>query len=1036
MNPLRLRILHISDLHMAGPEERAWRRQRVLGDAWKRNLDELLAEDGPMDLVCFTGDVAYKGRPEEYAQATAFIRDLLGQLQLPMDRLFVVPGNHDIDRKVGESAWQVLRKLQASADPFSLAEWMRGGRPPVGFAAGQREELLARQAAYRRWVEQELGRPDLLPEKSPHGLLGYRSTLRLPNCPFDVHVVGLDSAWAAGDDNDSTRLLLTDDQVGALTTGSDGKPLVGFRLALIHHPLSDLRDGAHAQRLLSEKTVDLLLRGHLHETAVEKLVDPDRTSWQLAAGCLYGSDRWPNAFHTIEVHLNEAGRPQGYKLRFRVWAPGGHWHDDGGVYKEARGGRLTWPPAPGQEPEPLESSSRFVGRGEELDQLRRAVLPGDGGRRVPVSIRGMAGVGKTALAERFFKLYEERFPGELVRLVLDPEAPQPLETLEEQLAEKLGISLARAGLEERIRERLLQPLTLLLVENLDSEQAVKVGAKLAQQLAGCPVLLTGRLRGWGANKGWEIVEVPLFNEEQALALLAAEWPRHQGPMEDRKKLAKELGYLPLALHLAAGYLQVGGYDVASFLRELWAQKLKLEPADATESSEEGSQRLVLASTFEVSLHLLRLQMKEGAERMLSGLEALGHAPSTGFGVSLGMSIAGLTEGDFRRLLHEALRMSLVSEVPNGGREGTAWRIHPLVAELLRNRPGSAEGFSRMSAWFLERLPKLPIGEGDTQGAHWLAIHEESAALVDWLARLPAEDVVRVERAGSDYASHNGPYAAWMTFCERVLKQHLEPDERSCVLWTLALVAFHSGALNRALAAVEEKSRVDLGRNDEREVALASGVRADILQARGQLDEALRIRRDEEVPVYEKLGDVRSRAVTQGKIADILQARGQLDEALRIRRDEEVPVYEKLGDVRARVITQGQIADILRERGQLDEALRIRRDEQLPVFEKLGDVRSRAIAQGKIADILQARGQLDEALRISRDEEVPVFEKLGDVRSLLVARANLAQLYLQRAHADDRQRAAELLRMALRDAEALRLPEAEQIRQLQRRFGLE
>ena len=53
----------------------------------------------------------------------------------------------------------------------------------------------------------------------------------------------------------------------------------------------------------------------------------------------------------------------------------------------------------------------------------------------------------------------------------------------------------------------------------------------------------------------------------------------------------------------------------------------------------------------------------------------------------------------------------------------------------------------------------------------------------------------------------------------------------------------------------------------------------------------------QLPVFERLGDVRSRAVTMGQIADILQARGELDEALRIRREEELPVYERLGDVR-------------------------------------------------------------------------------------------------------------------------------------------
>ena len=115
-------------------------------------------------------------------------------------------------------------------------------------------------------------------------------------------------------------------------------------------------------------------------------------------------------------------------------------------------------------------------------------------------------------------------------------------------------------------------------------------------------------------------------------------------------------------------------------------------------------------------------------------------------------------------------------------------------------------------------------------------------------------------------------------------------------------------------------------------------------------------------MFESLGDVRSRAVTMGKIADILQARGQLDEALKIRNEEELPVYQRLGDVRSRAVTMGKIADILQARGQLDEALKIRTEEELPVYERLGDVRSRAVTMGKIADILQARGQLDEALQ--------------------------------------------------------------------------
>ncbi len=211
--------------------------------------------------------------------------------------------------------------------------------------------------------------------------------------------------------------------------------------------------------------------------------------------------------------------------------------------------------------------------------------------------------------------------------------------------------------------------------------------------------------------------------------------------------------------------------------------------------------------------------------------------------------------------------------------------------------------------------------------------------------------------------------------------------------------------------------------------------ATLLAIRGETDEALRIRREEQLPVIEKLGDARLCAVEQGKIADILKARGQLDEALRILREELLPVFEKLGDVRSRAVTMGKIADILMARGQLDEALRIRREEELPVYEKLGDVRSRAVTMGQIADILSARGQLDEALRIRREEQLPVYEKLGDVRALIVGRTNIAMILAQRGHKDDGMEIITHIAWAWREARRMGLPEAGQIEKIAGKLGL-
>ena len=189
-------------------------------------------------------------------------------------------------------------------------------------------------------------------------------------------------------------------------------------------------------------------------------------------------------------------------------------------------------------------------------------------------------------------------------------------------------------------------------------------------------------------------------------------------------------------------------------------------------------------------------------------------------------------------------------------------------------------------------------------------------------------------------------------------------------------------------------------DDRRRLAIAEGRIADILQARGELDEALRIRIEEQLPVFEQLGDVREHAITQGKVADILQTRGEFDEALRIRIEEQLPVFEQLGDLHWRAITQGKVADIHQARGELDEALRIRIEEELPVYTQLGDVRACAITRSNIADILQDRGELDEALRIRIEEALPVFEQLGDVRSRAITQGKVADILQARGELDE------------------------------------
>jgi tetratricopeptide (TPR) repeat protein len=701
----------------------------------------------------------------------------------------------------------------------------------------------------------------------------------------------------------------------------------------------------------------------------------------------------------------------------------------------------------------------FVGRSEERKKLAAALFPTSGARR-PVVVSGMAGVGKSYLVDRFFWENADRFLGGYLRLVLDPDKPASAADLLTNLRDRLKLP---AGDGVALAARLLTPLTLLHIENTDSFEAGRVVGELVDELPGCALVVSARFRRLGSDAGWREVPLAPLDERTALEQLRAELGEDAPRQESWPALVAALGFLPLALHLAAGYLRAD-HRADAFLRRLRAKNLALAGADPVDPTFRGRSRALLSDTFELSLAALHREGGAEGDNWLAGFSALGHAPAAGFGESLGAAITGLIAQTFDDMALDAARLSLLDRAPRG--VGNAFRLHPLLAELARSRADKDAAVSRMTEWFVARLPQ----GGEEQGRRWREIHEEFAATTEWLAQVSPADRVRVARAGVDYAINNGPYHAWIRLCDDSLTGEMADADRSSLLWTLGQVALSGGVPDRALAAAKEKRQLDLKRGADREAALAAGLVADILNARGQLDEALKIRNEEELPVYERLGDVRERAVTMGriadilqdrgqldealkirneeelpvyerlggvrertvaigKIADILQARGQLDEALKIRNEELLPVYERLGDVRSRAVTMGRIADISQARGQLDEALRIRYDEQLPVFERLGDVHERAVTMGRIANILQARGDLDGSLRVRREEELPVYERLGNVRYLLFGRWNLASTLLRRGREQDREEARGLLLMALDEARRLKLPEALQIEQL-------
>lgn len=93
-----IRILQFSDIHwtISSP----WEEQFTgLRSAFKNEIENLRKANKKVDYLFICGDIAFKGITDEYTQAMEYIDKLCQLLELKRKDVFVVPGNHDLNRK-------------------------------------------------------------------------------------------------------------------------------------------------------------------------------------------------------------------------------------------------------------------------------------------------------------------------------------------------------------------------------------------------------------------------------------------------------------------------------------------------------------------------------------------------------------------------------------------------------------------------------------------------------------------------------------------------------------------------------------------------------------------------------------------------------------------------------------------------------------------------------------------------------------------------------------------------------------------------
>ena len=227
--------------------------------------------------------------------------------------------------------------------------------------------------------------------------------------------------------------------------------------------------------------------------------------------------------------------------------------------------------------------------------------------------------------------------------------------------------------------------------------------------------------------------------------------------------------------------------------------------------------------------------------------------------------------------------------------------------------------------------------------------DRAQAILDQLVR-PARQALAAQghapsrdfwSAVHDVANRAGDTGLRMASVAGLKNRATSPFERGSALLREAWAAQSSGDPDGADGCFAEAAELFRSAGADREVAIARGGQADILQARGQLDEALRIRLEEELPVYEKLGDVREKAVTHFQIASLRLDRNEqqteegfvaifesLREAFDIAAQMRIPDgVSAVGPLYAQILAMGQaFAPALAVLAQVDEACAVLGDE--------------------------------------------------------------------------------------------------------------
>ncbi len=970
--------LHLSDWHQRGKDfDRTVVRDRLIKDI--KNREDINKDLAKIDFIIFSGDIAFSGLKEEYRAAKKeLFEPLLEACELDPNELFIVPGNHDIDWKKFELLPKsLLNPFESDAE---AKDWL--------FDKEKRSLALKPFKAFRSFVS------NYAHQDNPH----YSNISQFEVDGRKVALLGLNSAWMCGRRKDSKGEI---DDNGVTIVGEpqihDSLEKISksdIKIAVMHHPFDWLADLERNQIENSIMRVcNFILRGHQHNPEVSVIHSTCGDCIVIPAGSCYDRRAYANAYNF--VHLNfESSRGIVF---LRCWNGKDKWREDvdsypGGKFEFQFSGSPTnesmEPQCDHGENEPRKEHTGdknptiipkqipppprdFKGREDEI----RDILSNFEKGATITGLRGMGGVGKTALALELAEKIKNQFPDGQIFIEMrgtskNPDLPSltPDETMAHvirafNLADKLPEnSNELCGLYHSILDG---KRVLLLLDNAANGEQVEplIPPK------GCSVLITSRIKF--TLPGLAEKDLDTLQPEKARELLLEIAPRIGNRAAE---LAKLCGYLPLALRNAGKALsEKKDLGISEYEERLRGKRERLE--------------LVKAS-FSLSYDLL----SPGRKKQWCRLSVF----PEGFDRSAATAILKMAPGPSAEALSDLVRWSLVDFVPSAGFENGRYKLHDLArlfaesclkqdeladarkkhsqhyskilsqAENLYKK-GGADLFSGLEL-FDREWDNIKVGQAWVKNIirSYRKLSKSNLKFATQLAGSYAGDGMNI----LDLRLHPREIIGWIETGLNATRINGDQSNEGVHLGNIGNACVHLGETRKAIDYYNQQLKITQKTRNRRSEGISLGNLGSAYSNLGDLRKSIDYY-DQALAIAREIGDRRGEGVRLGNLGSTYLALCDVRKAIGYH-EQSLKISLEIGDRRGEGSDLGCLGLAYAVLGETRKAIEYC-EHGLAIAREIGDKRNQAIHLGNLglayADLGETRKAIkhyEQALKISRE----------------------------------------------------------------------